>query len=46
MRVNKEVKMEKSYQEGYYDGVEETLRRVGKWLDEETIDSLQEELLK
>lgn len=37
---------QKTYQEGYYDGVVDALNRVSKWLDEDTIDSLREELLK
>lgn len=38
--------MEKSYQEGYYDGVVDALNRVSKWLDEDTVESLREDLLK
>ena len=37
---------QKTYQEGYYDGVVDALNRVSKWLDEDTIDTLREELLK
>lgn len=36
----------KTYTEGYYDGVIDTLNRVNKWLDEDTIDAVREELLK
>lgn len=35
-----------TYNEGYYDGVMKTLERVSKWLDEETIDVVRDELLK
>ena len=34
------------YQQGYLAGVSQTLQKVSKWLDEDTIDSLQEELLQ
>lgn len=37
---------EKSYQEGYYDGVIDTLNRVSKWLDEDTVESVREDLIK
>lgn len=37
---------EKSYQEGYYDGVIEALNRVSKWLDEDTVESVREDLIK
>lgn len=37
---------QKSYTEGYYDGVMDALSRVSKWLDEDTIDSVREDLLK
>ena len=38
--------MEKTYLEGYYNGVLDTLNRVNKWLDPETVDAVREELLK
>lgn len=38
--------IEKSYQEGYYDGVIDTLNRVSKWLDEDTVESVREDLIK
>ena len=34
------------YQLGYKAGIAQTLQRVSKWLDEDTINSLQEELLQ
>lgn len=37
---------EKSYQEGYYDGVIDALNRVSKWLDEDTVESVREDLIK
>lgn len=37
---------QKSYTKGYYDGVMDTLSRVSKWLDEDTVDSVREVLLK
>lgn len=37
---------EKSYQEGYYDGVIAALQRVDKWIDPETLYFVREELLK
>lgn len=37
---------QKTYAEGYYEGVIDTLNRVNKWLDEETIEAVREELLK
>lgn len=37
---------QKSYTEGYYDGVMDALSRVGKWLDEDTVNSLRDDLLK
>lgn len=36
----------RTYAEGYYEGVIDTLNRVSKWLDEETIEAAREELLK
>lgn len=39
---------QKTYAEGYYEGVIDTLNRVNKWLDEDTIaiEAVREELLK
>ena len=37
---------EKIYRTGYREGVIDTLNRVDKWLDRNTIDSLREDLLK
>lgn len=37
---------QKSYTKGYYDGVMDTLSRVSKWLDEDTVNSLRDDLLK
>lgn len=37
---------QKSYAKGYYDGVTDTLSRVSKWLDEDTVESVRENLLK
>ena len=37
---------QKTYAEGYYEGVIDALNRVNKWLDEDTIEAVREELLK
>ena len=37
---------QKTYQEGYHDGVIDTLNRVSKWLDEDTVESVREDLIK
>lgn len=40
--INEEI----GYSRGYEQGVEDTLQKVSKWLDEETLDYVRESLLE
>lgn len=37
--------IDKAYDAGYKEGAEEVIKRVSKWLDEYTIQSLREQFL-
>ena len=37
--------IDKAYDIGYKEGVEEVINRVSKWLDDYTIESLREQFL-
>ena len=41
--VEGKLNEEKSYADGYKQGCEEVVRRVSNWLDEDTIEALEEE---